>query len=200
MPSSKKILREDIITVGLDIAKEKGMEGINARDIAKKLGCSVQPIFYQFQNMDELKKEVYMVAEQYCYNFLLNNKIYDVPKYKQVGLNYVKFAKKEKKLFQILFMNNSDLAPDAFVSKSGKDYEKIEKLVRLSTNLNDKEISEFHTKMWIFVHGLSTLLANETIKLNDKQISELISGQFQALMLLEENPNNKWKLPKREEN
>ena len=38
---------------------------------------------------------------------------------------------------------------------------------------------------------------NDTIKLTDKQIQELLSYEFQALMLLEENPNNKWVLPKK---
>ena len=35
--------------------------------------------------------------------------------------------------------------------------------------------------------------------LTDEQIEQLLSYQFQALMLLEENPNNKWVLPKKEE-
>lgn len=29
---------------------------INARSIAKKLGCSTQPIYQSFQNMDDLKE------------------------------------------------------------------------------------------------------------------------------------------------
>ena len=40
--------------------------------------------------------------------------------------------------------------------------------------------------MWMYTHGIAALLASDTIKLNDKQISELLSSEFQALMLLEE--------------
>ena len=54
--------------------------------------------------------------------------------------------------------------------------------------------------MWIFCHGIATLLANGTIKLTDNQIQDLLSYEFQALMLLEENPNNKWVLNKKGEN
>ena len=78
--------------------------------------------------------------------------------------------------------------------------EEIEKLIRISTNLNDDDIMKFHTKMWIFCHGIATLVANDTIKLTDSQIQELLSDEFQALMLLEKNPNNKGVLPKKEEN
>ena len=53
--------------------------------------------------------------------------------------------------------------------------------------------------MWIFCHGIATLVANGTIKLTDNQIQDLLSYEFQALMLLEENPNNKWVLNKKGE-
>ena len=56
MPSSKKTTKEDIIKASFGILKEQGIEKVTARDIAKKLNSSVQPIFYQFKNMDDLKK------------------------------------------------------------------------------------------------------------------------------------------------
>lgn len=43
--------------------------------------------------------------------------------------------------------------------------------------------------MWIFSHGIATLVASGSIKLKDKQIQDLLSYEFQALMLLEENQN-----------
>ena len=70
----------------------------------------------------------------------------------------------------------------------------------LPFNIKEEDIKDFHTKMWIFCHGIATLVANDTIKLTDNQIQDLLSCEFQALMLLEENPNNKWVLPKKEEN
>ena len=146
-----------------------------------------------------MQKELYLKIEQYFYRFLLDNTIEGIPQYKQVGINYIKFAQKEKKLFQILFMSNAELTPDAFVSKAGEDYKEIEKLIKLSTNLKEEDIKDFHTKMWIFCHGIATLVANGTVKLTDNQIQELLSQEFQALMLLEENPDNKWVLHPKEE-
>ena len=57
MAGVARIQREDIINTAFEIVKEKGMEGLNARDVAKKLNCSIQPIFYQFSNMEELKQK-----------------------------------------------------------------------------------------------------------------------------------------------
>ena len=196
MPTKIRISKAMILDAAFEIVRKDGMEKLSNRELASKLKCSIRPIYYQFENVEEMQKELYLKIEQYFYKFILDNMVKEIPKYKQVGINYIKFAKKEKKLFQTLFMTDVGLTPDAFVSKAGKDYKEIEKLVRISTNLKDEDIKDFHTKMWIFCHGIATLVANDTIKLTDNQIQDLLSCEFQALMLLEENPNNKWVLDK----
>ena len=194
MPTTIKISKDMILDAAFKIAREEGIEKISNREIAKKLECSIRPIYYQFENVQEMQKELYLKIEKYFYQFLMDNMVDDIPKYKQIGIHYIKFAQKEKKLFQILFMGDMGLTLNAFISKAGKDYEDIEKLIKISTNLDKKEIKDFHTKMWIFTHGIATLVANNTVHLEEEQIKELLSNEFQALMLLEENPNNKWKL------
>ena len=192
MPTKIKISKDMILDAAFEIVRKDGMEKLSNRELANKLNCSIRPIYYQFENVEEMQKELYMKIEQYFYKFLLDNMIEGIPQYKQVGINYIRFAKKEKKLFQTLFMSDIGLTPDAFVAKDGEDYKQIEKLIRKSANLKEEDIKDFHTKMWIFCHGIATLVANDTIKLTDKQIQDLLSYEFQALMLLEENPDNKW--------
>lgn len=183
-----------ILDAAFEIVRKDGMEKLSNRELANKLNCSIRPIYYQFENVEEMQKELYLKIEQYFYKFILENMVEEIPKYKQVGINYIKFAKKEKKLFQTLFMTDVGLTPDAFVLKAGEDYKEIEKFIKISANIKEEDIKDFHTKMWIFCHGIATLVANDTIKLTDNQIQDLLSYEFQALMLLEENPNNKWVL------
>lgn len=200
MPTKIRISKEMILDAAFEIVRKDGMEKLSNRELANKLKCSIRPIYYQFENVEEMQRELYKKIEQYFYKFLLDNMVEGIPQYKQVGINYIKFAKKEKKLFQTLFMTDIGLTPDAFVSKAGEDYEEIEKLIKISANLKEEDIKDFHTKMWIFCHGIATLVANDTVKLTDNQIQDLLSYEFQALMLLEENPNNKWVLDKKGEN
>ena len=199
MSTKIRISKDMILDAAFEIVRKDGMEKLSNRELANKLNCSIRPIYYQFSNVEEMQKELYAKIERYFYKFLLDNMVEGIPQYKQIGINYIRFAKKEKKLFQTLFMNDIGLAPDAFVSKDKEDYKEIEKLVKISTNLKEKDIKDFHTKMWIFCHGLATLVASNTVKLTDSRIEELLSYEFQALMLLEENPNNKWVLNKEEE-
>lgn len=200
MPTQIKISKDMILNAAFEIVRENGMEKLNNREIAKRLKCSIRPIYYQFKNVEAMQEELYKKIEKFFYQFLLDNMVDDIPKYKQVGINYIKFAKKEKNFFKILFMSPTGLSPDAFVSKAGEDYEEIEKLVKISTKLKDEDIKKFHTKMWFYCHGIATLVANGTMKVTEEQIRDLLSYEFQALMLLEENPNNKWVLKKKGEN
>lgn len=194
MPTKIRISKEMILDAAFEIVKKDGMEKLSNRELASMLKCSIRPIYYQFENVEEMQKELYLKIEQYFYKFILENMVEGIPKYKQVGINYIKFAKKEKKLFQTLFMTDVGLTPDAFILKAGEDYKEIEKFIKISANIKEEDIKDFHTKMWIFCHGIATLVANDTIKLTDNQIQDLLSYEFQALMLLEENPNNKWVL------
>lgn len=196
MSKEVRITKDMILEAAFDIARKKGLEEVSNRSIAKRLECSIRPIYYQFNNSDELKKELYNKIEKYFYKHIMDNMIDNIPYYRQVGINYIKFAREEKNFFKILFMSKSDYLPEGFVSKSEDDFKEISKLIKMSTKLNDDDIKSFHIKMWMFTHGIATLLATDTVLLTEEQISNLLSSQFQALMLLEENPDNKWILDK----
>lgn len=197
MSKPTKITKEIILEKALEIIRTQGIEKVSNREIAKKLNSSIRPIYYQFKNSEELYNELLMKMETYFYSFLLDNEIEDIPKYKQIGINYIKFAKEEPNIFKALFMKKNNLVVENFIGQI-KEFKEIEKFVKVSTNLKNEEIKSFHVKMWIFTHGLATLVASNTINFNDQQIRDLLSYEFQALMLLEENPNNKWVLKKGE--
>ena len=192
MANTTKITKKMILDTAFSIARREGLNSISNRRIAKELNSSIRPIYYQFKNTEELKLELGKKIDTYFYDYLLNNKLGNMPLYKQIGINYIRFSRDEKKLFKILFMSDNKLLPSDFILDT--EYMKIKDIIRISTNLSDKDIKSFHLKMWLFTHGIATLSANDTVLFTDKQISDLLSYEFQALMLLEENPDNKWVL------
>ncbi len=194
MPKSVKITKEKILEAAFSIVREKGIESLSNRELAKKLNSSIRPIYYQFKNVEELNNELYIKIEKYFYKFLMDKMVDNIPPYKQVGINYIRFAKEETNFFKFLFMSGSDLVPKEFISRDNEDYQELTKLIKLSTQLKDEDIADFHTKMWVFTHGIAMLVATDTVKLTESQIKELLSLEFQALMLLKENKDNKWVL------
>ena len=48
MPPKAKVTKDMIIDAAFEVARESGVENINARTVAKKLNCSTQPVMYHF--------------------------------------------------------------------------------------------------------------------------------------------------------
>lgn len=194
MPTNVRITKDMILDTAFDIARSGGLKDVSNREIASRLGCSIRPIYYQFKNTDELKGELYAKIEKYFYTYLMDNMRDDIPPYKQVGINYIRFAKEESHLFRILFMSETNLLPMGFVTKDEDDFRELAKFIKFSTKLSDDDIKTFHVRMWLFAHGIASLVASNTVVFSDTQIEKLLSYEFQALMLLEENPDNKWNI------
>lgn len=192
MPTTTRITKEMILNAAFDITRNEGIEKLSNREIAKKMNCSIRPIYYQFKNSEELYKELYNKINSYFYDFIMKNVVDDIPHYKQIGINYIKFAQEETNFFKVLFMSPARDVPNTFVATDKNGFAGVIDAIKLSTHLSEKDIKSFHTKMWIFVHGITTLTVSKSVKFTEEQIRDLLSQEFQALMLLEENPNNKW--------
>lgn len=46
-----------------------------------------------------------------------------------------------------------------------------------------KNKKEFHLKVWIFTHGIATLIVTGTLKLNDNEIDELIGSSVRQMLI-----------------
>ncbi|MGN1183353.1 MAG: TetR/AcrR family transcriptional regulator [Faecalibacillus sp.] len=185
MPPKARIKKEDIIKVTFEIVRKEGMEAVNARRIAKEMNCSVQPIFSNFSNMEELKKEVLQKAYDKYYEYITSSNGIDET-YKSIGINLIKLAKEEPKIFQILFMSPHEVPYNTFIT-SNESYNFIESTIekRFSMKMSKEDIASFHAKMWFFTHGIASLVASQTCSFTDEEISELLTQEFIALSLLE---------------
>lgn len=105
MPPKVKITKEMIIDAAFEIARSEGAENINARTVSKKLGCSTQPVMYHFKTIEQLKKTVYVKADEYHSEYIAN--IQSENPMKDIGLNYIRFAETEKICFGFYFKQMS---------------------------------------------------------------------------------------------
>ncbi len=51
MPPKAKITREMIVEAAFEIARNEGVENINARTVSEKLSCSTQPVCIILQRL-----------------------------------------------------------------------------------------------------------------------------------------------------
>lgn len=97
MPPKVKFTREEIIRAALDIVRETGPEGLTARSLAARLGCSVKPIFGLFRSMEEVQQEVLAAGYRlYGQTIAQAMEAGKYPPYKASGMAYIAFAQQEK--------------------------------------------------------------------------------------------------------
>lgn len=178
MPPKVKVSREEIINTALQMVKQGGMENINARNLAATLGCSTQPIFSNFNSMEELEKSVISAAYEIYLDFIKNEiESNKYPKYKAFGMAYIRFAREEKQLFKLLFMRDrrgEDLAPS-------KDFTESVKLIMEANGISEEKATLLHLEMWSCVHGIGTMLATSFLSLNEELISQMTSDVYNGV-------------------
>lgn len=189
MPPVKKITKEDIINKSLFIIKEEGLEKLNARNLAKELKCSTQPIFSCFKNMDELSEvvidRIYHIFDEYMLKENYNNPLI----YKDIGLNYIHFAKNYPNYFKILFQSSKKLKANNFVTLTGPST-KIFNTIQSQTGLSKELVIKFHVRMWFYVNGIANLVSNNTCEFTDTEIDEFLKEQYLSMLLYEYNKGN----------
>ncbi len=178
MPPKVKIIKEDIINVGIEIIRKEGEVSVNARSIAAHLNCSTQPIFSNFTTMEELQNEILLCAHKIYLSFLEEEaKNGKYPQYKAFGMAYIRFAKEEKNLFKMLFM----------CDRRGKelplteDFEKSVEMIMEANGVSRETATLMHLEIWTFVHGIASMIATSFLELDMELISKMMTDTYQGI-------------------
>lgn len=181
LPRKFMFTREDVIDAALNLTKEKGFSALTARGLGERLGSSSKPIFGLFKNMKEVQDEVIAAANRVYLKFLDNGMKSDkYPAYKASGMAYIKFAGEEKELFKLLFMRDRS---DEKISENRKEVERFIGLIKEKLNISDDDAYLFHIEMWIYVHGIATMIATQYLDLDEEFISRVITDAYNGLKL-----------------
>jgi AcrR family transcriptional regulator len=176
MPPKVKITKEDIISAAVELVRSCGAQAINARKIAGILESSTQPIFSNFESIDELRYAVVEVADKLYEEYVMREiELKKYPEYKATGMAYIRFAKEEKELFKLLFMRDRSAE---VIPPFSRD---ISEMVQNNTGLNEKTAELFHLEIWAYVHGIATIMATNYLELDMALISEMLTDAYQGL-------------------
>lgn len=174
-----KTTREDIIKTAVEMVKTSGAESLGARALAGVLGCSTQPIFSNFQTMDELRLAVVHEADRLFQEYMKQEiESGKYPPYKASGMAYIRFAKEEKELFKLLYMR--DRANEKIPENTELENE-VETMVQDNTGLGGQDAKLFHLEMWAYVHGIATMFATGFLDLEWELVSKMLTDSYQGL-------------------
>lgn len=182
MARKEQISKQMILDGAFQLVREQGIEMLTARKLAAHIGCSTQPIFRVYANMDELEKEVFEKAkafyEQYCLDFPNENEMPFI----DLGLCYITFAKKELNLFKLLFLTPHDEENTMYDLINGAEHGFVISQFRRIKNLDMNKAGDIFMKVFIFMHGMACMAICGELDLSKEEIlptlKETIEGFF----------------------
>lgn len=181
MPPRIQYTEDQMMEAAVEIVRANGFEALNARSLAKRLGCSTQPIFRQFGGMEALKAAVMRRAAQVYNRYVAESKKQKEKPYKQAGLAYIRFAREERNLFRLLFMRDRQAeALPRIIEDDNMEY--ILDTVTAATGLSRDQAYAFHLHMWIFTHGLAAMVATRYVDFTEEEADSFLYDEYVALL------------------
>lgn len=183
MPPQFKFTKKEIIQAALEIVRENGMDAVTARALGEKLNSSSKPIFSMFENMEEVQSET-LKAARMVYNEYVSEGLKSTPAFKGVGMQYIMFAIKEPKFFQLLFMTEQTEKKNALgiLPMIDDNYEEILSSVGNGYGLDDEASKSLYRHLWIYTHGIASLIATGVCSFREEEIADMLTEVFASLL------------------
>lgn len=182
MPPKAKITKNMVIDAGFDIVRKEGQDSLNVRKMAAELGCSTQPVMYHYKTVDELKADIYAVADAFHSEYIMRLDDNTTTPMLSLGLNYIRFAYEEKFLFRFLFQSDKFQNIGFKELLDGDGSAALLKPLIQQTGLNILQARAVFETLFLCVHGYASLLANNSMTFNEKHCSKLLTSTFEGIV------------------
>ena len=177
MPKKTTTTKEAIVEGAFQLVREKGHEFLTARNLASFLGCSTQPVMYQFPNLELLKEQAYQRADAFHTAYLLEGE--DLL---EIGLRYIRFAQDEPRLFRFLFQTNrfSGLSLEDLIRSP--ETAGIMAVVGSEGGMDPEAAAAFFEPLAAVVHGYASLIANNAMKYDPDAVRNALTAIAEGLL------------------
>jgi AcrR family transcriptional regulator len=183
MPPLQRFTKEDVLKAAFLIVREQGIENLNARNIAKALNSSTQPIFSFFESMKDLKTEVFRMAERYHAGIYSSVEIGE-GLLANIWLAYIRFAIDEPNLFRLQYMSNeySGRGFLEFFDDEGDECCNSHVQEGIQKIYGDNEATwNMFFDMWLYAHGVASVLIGNQLHIKADEITHKIEQMADLL-------------------
>ncbi len=177
----QKITKEMVVEAAFELARSGGMDAVMVKNIAEKLGCSVQPIYSYCKNMDGLRQDVMRRTEQFMKEYLSAN-INPEDFFRSTGHAYIKLSKDEPNIFQMFVLHKRDAISsleDLYQSETNSE---VAGYIAEGLNISMEKAKMLHMNMLIYTVGIGTILATATPGISMDEILAQLEIAYQAFL------------------
>ena len=180
MPPKAKITKEMIVDTAFEIVRKEGADKVTARSISEQLNCSTQPVLYYFSTVEDIKKAVYIKADEYHSAYLLDVEMTCENPMLAIGINYIKFAIEERNLFHFLFQSNEFSGVNILELLETEELFPMLGMIQNELDISMEAAKEVFSTLFIFSHGYASLYANNTMIYNEQDVIRALDKIFEG--------------------
>ncbi len=165
----QRITKEMVVEAAFEIARNRGMEQVLVKNIADRLGCSVQPIYSYCKNMEGLRQDVVRRVR----HFILEYTAAHVDKndlFRSTGQAYIQLAKEEPHIFKIFILHQREgisSLEDLYQSETSPG---IAPFIAEELNISIPQARQLHLNMLIYTIGIGTIFSMTTPGISPDEI------------------------------
>lgn len=177
MSRTPSTTREQMVDVAFQLVRREGYAALTARSLAAELGCSTQPIMYQFPELAKLRELVYQKADQYHTTYL-----FSAEDLLGIGLRYVQFAAEEPNLFRLLFQSGHFDGTSLADMLAAPEVAGIVQAASSELSLSKEDALSVFEALYVAVHGYASLVANNAMKYDPAAIEKTLTSIAAGLL------------------
>ena len=172
MPRTKQIDKQDILGAAAEVVRQKGEQALTVRNIAAQLGCSTQPLYYEFANIDQLRAELLPYVREHYLQFRCSN-------YKAFGRYFLNFARQEKELFRFVYLRRRNPGETLL---DDVNCEETVRLLAKNLEMPAQTARAMHRQMQFRCYGLGVMLATCYCEMTQEEIERELT-EFYCMIL-----------------
>jgi AcrR family transcriptional regulator len=177
--------KEAMLEGAFRLVREKGHAFLTARNLAAFLGCSTQPIMYQFPNLDTLRELTYQKADAFHSEYILAG-----TDLLEMGLHYIRFAEEEPQLFRFLFQSGYAEENSLLEMVDSEERLPILAAMKEGAGLSLGQTKSVFITVALFAHGYASIIANNHLEYDEQLIAAHLERAWNGAVLAAEQEEN----------
>lgn len=177
----QRITKEMVVNAAFEIARSSGMEQVLVKNIADRIGCSVQPIYSYCKNMEGLRRDVTDQVSRFIQEYIAA-RVDKADLFRSTGNAYIQLAKEEPNLFKIFILRQRDgiaSLDDLYQSEAGPH---VADYIAGELQISGQRARQLHLHMLIYTIGLGTIFSITTPGISADEIFAQQDAAYEAFL------------------